>query len=294
MFLNQQEKKKGPRDVRYAFFGTPHFAVGVLDQLEAEGFIPARIITAPDKARGRGMEIAPPPAKVWGTMHSIPVSQPEHIDDDFIDMLGETRWDLFVVAAYRFILPQELLKIPLHGALNVHPSLLPRWRGPSPIQTAILNDDGTGVSIMLIDDEIDHGPLLASEVASLSVWPPKANELERILASQGGKLLASVIIPWVTKELEAIPQDHSSATFSKKTKTEDGLIDVSGDPHETFRKIQAYSDSPGAYFFVEKQRRQIRVKVTDATLTENTLTILRVIPEGKREMSYPDFMRENA
>jgi methionyl-tRNA formyltransferase len=131
-------------------------------------------------------------------------------------------------------------------------------------------------------------------VASLSVWPPKANELERILASQGGKLLASVIIPWVTKELEAIPQDHSSATFSKKTKTEDGLIDVSGDPHETFRKIQAYSDSPGAYFFVEKQRRQIRVKVTDATLTENTLTILRVIPEGKREMSYPDFMRENA
>lgn len=283
--------KHSPSSIRFVFFGTPAFSVRVLDQLAGADFMPSLVVTAPDKPQGRGMHTIPSPVKTWATDHGINIVQPEKIDADVIRSLSEDVWDVFIVAAYGFILPKALLEIPKRGVLNVHPSLLPKWRGSSPIQSSILHDEATGVSIMLLDEKMDHGPILAQEAVETPLWPPRARELEHILADRGGALLASVVVPWTTGEIREVEQDHAAATFSQKLKKEDGLINLAADSEKNFRKIQAYDIWPGTYFFVEKKGEKIRVKIIEAVLEKDALEILRVLPEGKREMSYEDFRR---
>ncbi len=260
-----------------AFFGTPRFATIILDELARVGLIPALIVSAPNAKAGRGLELTPPPTKTWALSHNIPCLQPEKIDDDFITTLRAKGYELFVVAAY---------------VLNVHPSLLPKFRGASPIEGQILADDPeVGVTIMLIDAEVDHGPIIAERKRTISDWPPKASALEETLARDGGRLLAEVLPKWVMGEIAAHAQDHERATYTKKITKEDGLLDLSGDPRLNFLKIRAFDPWPGTYFFVERGGKKIRIKITDAKLTGGNLEILRVIPEGRREMSYEDFMR---
>lgn len=291
--------------MKIVFFGTDDFSVVVLEELKKAGFIPALIITAPDKPKGRGLVFTPSPAKIWAETNSIPVSS------DY--QLLTTNYSLFIVASYGKIIPKRILDIPKYGALNVHPSLLPRYRGPSPIESQILADEkDIGVSIMQMDEQMDHGPTL--EYWKLDTgnwkeaWPPKASELRKLLAREGGKLLAETIPKWVLGEIKAVPQDESKATYTKKfTKKEDGRIDLEGDAKQNFLKIRAFEGSIGTYFYTKKSSpspsfnkggegggfstQRIRVKITDAAFENNTFRILRVIPEGRKEMPYEDFLR---
>ncbi len=269
------------------FFGTPEFAVIILDELKKADIIPSLIVTAPDKRQGRGMVLTPPPVKVWSEKNTIEVFQPERLDDSFLKQMKEKNCDLFIVAAYGKLLKKELLAIPKHGTLNVHPSLLPKFRGSSPIESAILEGIAeTGVSIMLLDELMDHGPILAQTKVLLEE-DSGAIELERELAITGGNLLAETIPGWITGAIKAIPQDDSQATFTKKIKKEDGLIDLVDNPISNYRKIRAYQGWPRVYFFKGGKR----VIITEAEMQDGTLHIRRVRPEGKKDMGYEDFMR---
>lgn len=277
---------------RFVFFGTPEFSAIILDELERSGFLPQLIVSAPDKPRGRGLVLTPSEVKAWGIAHNIPVITPPTLKEGAIaDTLRDAECDLFIVAAYGKIIPRGVLEIPAHGVLNVHPSLLPKFRGASPIESAILSDEQhTGVTIMLLDEEMDHGPVVAQRERILKDWPPKGSVLTRDLAHFGGALLAEIIPEWING-LQAGPQDHARATYTKKITKEDGLIDLAGDPLQNYRKIRAYDEWPGAYFFTERSGKNIRVRITDATFVDDQLTITRVVPEGKKEMAYVDFLR---
>lgn len=271
-----------------AFFGTPKFAVFVLEELERAGYAPDVIVTQPDKPAGRGLALTAPPVKKWGEERGIPVLQ------DNLDLVRNSDFDLFIVAAYGKILPMEILKLPAAGTLNVHPSLLPKYRGPSPVESQILADDReTGVSIMLIDEEVDHGPIVAQASVTPETWPLRASVLEEILARAGGELLAEIIVPYMGQELKPEPQDHTKATFTKKIEKEDGLLEIRHrmsdfEEYQKYLKFCAYDGWPGTYFFKDNKR----IKITDAVYENGTFIPVRVIPEGKKEMSYADFSRE--
>ncbi|OGG45672.1 methionyl-tRNA formyltransferase [Candidatus Kaiserbacteria bacterium RIFCSPHIGHO2_01_FULL_50_13] len=280
--------------MKFVFFGTGNIAVGVLEELSAAHLVPALITTAPDKPAGRGKKLTPPPVKAWANMHSISAIQPEKLDSQYLKNLRALKADVFVVADYGKILPKELLKIPKHGTLNMHPSLLPRLRGPSPIRTAILNDDkNIGVTIMLMDEKMDHGPIVAQRpIPPPQDWPPHGRELDELLAHGGGKLLAEILPTWLRGDIVPQPQNHDLATYSEKIKKEDGLVNLAYEPRKNLLKVRAYDGSPGAYAFFEKNGKKLRVRITDAHLDENgSFTIDRVIPEGKKEMSYEEFLR---
>lgn len=282
---------------RFVFFGTPHFAELILDELKHAGYLPTLVVTQPDKPRGRKLIITPSPVSVWASKHAIPVLAPEKIREhpEFLNAIKKVGAEFFVVAAYGKIISRELLDIPPRGVLNVHPSLLPKFRGPSPIPSTILaGEEETGTTIMLLDEEMDHGPILAQRVAPISLSTndlPKASVLENTLAREGGKLLAETIPKWLSGEIAPLPQDHAHATYTKKITKADGAIDLSGDPVANYRKIRAFDEWPGAYFFAKRGDKTIRVRITDAHLEGDTLVITRVIPEGKAEMPYTDFLR---
>ncbi len=276
---------------KIAFFGTPDFAVIILSELKKKGIIPELIITAPDKPKGRGMKLTPPPVKVWAEENNIEYIQPEKLDPDFLYRLKTTNYRLFIVAAYGKILKKEILKIPRHGTLNVHPSLLPKFRGPSPIEGAILRGEKeTGVTIMLLDEEMDHGGIIKNEKLKIKS-DIKAPELEKELARMGGKLLAEIIPQWLEGKIKAHEQDHTQATYTKKITKEDGLIDPTGDGETNWRKFRAFYGWPGTYFFTKKKGKKIRVIVKDASFEKGEFIIHRVLPEGGHELDYEIFKK---
>lgn len=285
------------KDLKIAFFGTPEFAADILTELKKAHIRPDIIVTAPDAPRGRKLLLTPPEAKVWALENDIEVLQPttlrlERGADEARDILYNSEWDLFIVASYGKILPQEFLDIPKYGTLNVHPSLLPHYRGPSPIRSAMLEDnkDAVGVTIMRLDSGVDTGDIVAQGRVQIDEWP-QATVLEKLLAHEGGELLAEAIPVWIEGGITPEPQDHTKATLSKKLTKEMGELDLSQDPYQNFLKIQALAGWPGTYFFTERGGKRIRVKITDASYTDGVLNIEKVIPEGKKEMSYEDFLR---
>jgi methionyl-tRNA formyltransferase len=258
--------------------------------------LPDLIVAAPDKPAGRGKNLTPPLVKIWAEEHGIKILQPEKLDPVFSHQLTVDSYDLFIVASYGKIIPKETLEIPKYGSLNIHPSLLPRFRGASPIESQILLDEKiVGVSIILMDEKMDHGPILSQEILEPESWPPKASLLEEKLAKIGGELLASVIPEWIEGNIESQEQDHKQATFTKKITKDDALIKLEDDPYENLLKIRAYDKWPRAYFFVSKGNtsasRRIRITITEAHLENKELVIDRVIPEGKKEMNWSDFER---
>lgn len=284
--------------LRFVFFGTPDIAVASLDQLAVAGFAPTLIVTAPDKPQGRHMELTPSDVKVWADAHNIPTLQPKTLKDEaVVEQLRAQDADLFIVVAYGKIIPQNVLDLPKRGTLNMHPSILPRHRGPAPIESQILtekNGEDVGVSIMLLDADIDHGPVITqrNNLPELTEqWPIKASELRPLLARYGGKLLVQVLSDLDASLSKAQTQDHTKATFCTKLTKEDALIDLTGDPVTNYRKILAYDIWPRAYCFVERHGKQMRVIITDAVVEEGRLVLTKVIPEGKREMEYGEFQR---
>lgn len=300
--------------MRFAFFGTDDFSVIVLDELKKAGLLPALIVTQPDRPKGRGLALTPPPIKLWVRKNSIMSLQPEKLDFALNLQLTTYSLQLFVVASYGLIIPKHILDIPKHGTLNVHPSLLPKYRGATPIESQILNGEKEiGVTIMLMDDRMDHGPIVAtqrlestnhnaqssnkSQDANSKI--PNGTELREKLAEVGGKLLAEILPKWIAGKIKATPQDHSKATYTKKFTKTDGEIDPHGDPYENFLKFQAFAGSIGTYCYADSMRTsrgqmrkgKVRVVIKSAEYKDGKLHILRVIPEGKKEMSYEEFLR---
>ncbi len=285
------------KDYNIAFCGTSRFSILILEEMKRGGVLPSLIITAPPKPKSRGLNLTPSEVKVWADAHNIPTLEPIKLDEDFFYQLSTINEQLFIIASYGKIIPRRILDMPKYGTLNVHPSLLPHLRGASPIQSAILEDapvgghHETGVTIMQIDEEVDHGPIVAQEKILVPNWPPKGSVLEEMLGILGGKLLVKTIPLWIAGSITATEQDHNSATYTKKITKESGLIDLNDDPFRMYRKIRAFDVWPRAYFITKRNNRDIRVVVTDAKIEDNKLIPLRVIPEGKKEMAYEDFLR---
>ena len=315
--MNPFENKKPT----YVFFGSAEMSVHVLDEMEKTGFLPVLIVTTPDKPKGRTLALTPTPVKIWGQAHHIPVLDPAKLDQNTVEALQTattaSNVDLFVVAAYGKIIPQAVLDIPPHQTLNIHPSLLPLYRGAAPLQSAILDDmKNTGITVMRIDAQMDHGPVVAQKKITVSEWPPY-EVFEETMAREGARLLTSIMQDWVTSKIKEREQDHALATFTRKFTKEDGLVDIetaldttSQHAHDSasvatryalFRKIQAFHHWPTAYFFIEKKSagskssdnitQKIRVKITDAAWEDGQLVIKKVIPEGKPETDFQLFMR---
>jgi methionyl-tRNA formyltransferase len=283
---------KATNNTPFVFFGTPQFAVFVLEELLREGLKPSLVVTAPDKPQGRGLLLTPSPVKVWAEKNKIPFLQPVKLDDAFVAELKTNSYELFIVAAYGKIIPKEVLDIPSHGTLNVHPSLLPKYRGASPLQSQILEGEKEiGVTIMLIDEEMDHGPIVAQQKVDVEEMP-SAPKLLEILAHSGGKLLSEIIPKWIDKKIKPKEQNHEEATFTKKITKEDGLINLKNDDqYKNYLKYLALDPWPGIYFFALRREQKIRVAIKKAEFVDDKFIIKEVLPEGGKVMAFDDFLR---
>lgn len=280
------------KNVRFAFFGTSHIAVMVLDALAAEGFTPGLIVTLPEKKKGRGLEEKKTDVAAWADSHAIPLA---YEWADFEKSAPAGGWDVAIVVDYGKILPRTILGIPRHGFLNMHPSLLPRFRGPSPMRSAILHDEReTGVTMIRVDEEMDHGPIIAQKKIALKEWPLRNSELENILVPEGGALLARILPEYVSGDITPREQNHDIATYSEKFTKEDGLLDLSDDPYKNLLKIRAFEKWPGTHAFFARAGKTIRVAILDADIINGKLYIHTVKPEGKNEMRYEEFLRSGA
>jgi methionyl-tRNA formyltransferase len=255
------------------------------------------VISAPDKPVGRKQIITPPSVKLMAQKYNIAVEQPVKIKDLKLE-IGNLQPDIVVVAAYGQIIPKEILDIPKFGCLNVHPSLLPKYRGASPIQSAILSgDEKTGITIMLMDEKMDHGPIIAQQELEFSAQGGLTSDwqfpkLHDELAKLGAKLLIDTIPKYISGKIKPKEQDHSKATFTKILKKEDGLISWSKKPEEIERQIRAFNPWPGTFTFIKKDDKLIRVKILEVEISSNNeLIIKKVQPEGKKEMPYEDFLK---
>ena len=251
---------------KFIFFGSSKFSEYVLEELEKVGLSPILNVTSTKN------------------LPTLPDA------------------DVFIVASFGKILPKEIIGLPKHGSLNVHPSLLPELRGPSPIQNIILGNGKPGVTIIKMDEKMDRGPILAQEEINIAPFPDHYSVVEEKLARAGGKLIAKVLLDIP----EPATQDSSKATYTKLIKKEDGLINLEDGPETNLRKVFAYSREPGAYInFKRKNGKEVRVNIRDAKIEDGKparpddsgrsgrFVPTRVIPAGKREMAWQDFLHGN-
>ncbi len=279
-------------NLRIAFWGTPPLTITLLEALHAAGYTPVVIVTGMDKPQGRGLVMTSPEPKVWAEQHGIPVLQPEKIDAAFLEQLAVYNIDLSVVVAYGKILPETAINFPRYGTLNVHYSLLPRFRGATPVESAILaGDTETGVCIQQMVYKLDAGAVHAQERVTIGTHET-APELRERLNQIGARLLTETITRIEQGTASPLPQDESLVTKCGKIEKEDGLIDPNGDPETNDRKFRAYFGWPGVYFFIEKGGKKIRIKITDAILEHNVWNIRKVVPEGKKEMPYTVWLEQ--
>src|SRR3990167_5956308 len=239
--------------MKIIFFGTPDFAVTILKALIDAHMSPIAVVTTPDKPAGRGHIITSPPVKTFVEKYTIPVFQPEKLKDEtFLHTLQNLNADVFVIASYGKILPQNLLDIPLKGTINVHPSLLPRHRGPSPIQGALLaGDDTMGVTLMLTDKEMDHGPIIAYSKWQMPHNTMTYSKLHERLAELGSQLLVETLPKWIAGEITPQEQNHAEATYTKILTKEDGHLNWKKSAEEIDRMVRALNPWPGTWSYIK-------------------------------------------
>ncbi|WP_376790454.1 methionyl-tRNA formyltransferase [Thermoflexus sp.] len=301
---------------RLVLMGSPAFALPTFQALAEEHEI-AAVFTQPDKPAGRGLRPTPSPVKIWAEAQGLPVFQPRSLrrDPEAVARLRDLRPDGIIVVAYGLILPPEVLQLPPYGCLNLHASLLPRYRGPAPIQAAILNGDPeTGVTVMLMNEEVDAGPILAMEREP--IYPEDTAEtLGERLAQRGARLMRETLRRWLAGEIIPQPQDPSQATYCPRITKADGEIDWRRPAVEIERRIRAFTPWPGTYTFWKGRLLKIgrarvhpdlqappgRVIPVDRGAAvgtgEGALMLLEVQLEGKRMMpieaflnGHPDFL----
>ncbi|MEN9852590.1 MAG: methionyl-tRNA formyltransferase [Candidatus Parcubacteria bacterium] len=280
-------------ELKIVFFGTGPLAESALTTLIESGISISYLITKPDRPVGRKQEIESPHIKHIAESFGIPTLQPESIKKEIPAELLVEEFDLFIVASYGNLIPDAVLDIPIFGTLNIHPSLLPLYRGPTPIETALKNGDKTfGISIMFLDDKVDHGPILAQKVlyAFDEIQEGVSEDFERLAGVYGASMLVDGLLEdFVGGAISVAPQDHALATFTKKFTKEDGLVSLSDSPEHMMNVYRACTPWPGCYFIHTHHDTQIRVKINEMKYIEQVPTITIVTPEGKKQMSWKSF-----
>jgi methionyl-tRNA formyltransferase len=232
---------------RVVFMGTPAFALPSLEAL-IRHYNVVGVVTQPDREAGRGRALTPPPVKTLALQHGIPVIQPKTLRDPAaVEQIRAWAPDVIVVAAFGQLLRQNVLAIPPHGCLNVHASLLPKYRGAAPIPAAILNGDAvTGVTIMRIDPGLDTGPIVAQREEAIRP-DDTAGALAERLAALGAALLVEVLPRWLAGAIQATPQDDNAATLAPQLQKEAGRLDWTRSAVELERQVRAFSPWPGTF-----------------------------------------------
>ncbi len=228
------------------FFGTPDFAVPTLAALVSAGRAPALVVTQPARPAGRGRHLLDPPVACWAREHGLPVAQPERVKEPaFLESLRALAPGVAVVVAFGQIFTRDLLELPRHGCINLHASLLPRWRGAAPIQAAIAAGDvRTGVTTMRMEQGLDTGPILLQE--EMEIGPREtAGELSRRLAEAGGPLMVETLARLEEGVLEAQPQESGEATYAPRLTRDSGRVDWSRSAREIADRLRAYTPWPG-------------------------------------------------
>ena len=240
---------------RILFAGTPDFALASLRALCDSGVTPLAVFTQPDRPAGRGRKLKASPVKEFALSKKIALHQPESLKDtDVVKDISELQADLMIVAAYGLILPQAILDLPRHGCLNVHASLLPRWRGAAPIQAAILaGDEETGISLMQMTAGLDSGPVFAQQSVRIGDTESAGELLDR-LALLGGEMLCEQLPDILDGKLEAQPQDENSVTYASKIRKNDAAMNWRKSATELLRQVRAYTPAPGAFFDVDGEQ----------------------------------------
>lgn len=263
------------------FAGTPEIAAHCLEALLNSEHNIVAVYTQPDRPAGRGKKLTPSPVKVLAEQHNLPVLQPETLKTpDASETLNAFNADVMVVVAYGLILPEALLNIPAHGCVNVHTSLLPKYRGAAPVQHAILNNEKqTGVTIMQLDKGCDTGPILAQAACDISPEDTTASLLEK-LTHLGSETLLNTLSALASDEVSPQPQDDSLATHAHKIKKTDACIDWTQAAEKIDCLVRAYLPWPVVYSFIENERiRVLKAKAVSQSSQETPGTILDVTPE---------------
>lgn len=274
------------KNIKFAFWGTPDVASKTLEILKEKGFLPTFIITQEDKPQGRKMILTPPSVKIWAQENNIPFIQPNKIDSFVTEKIKNENIDISIVVAYGKILPEVTINTPKFGTINIHYSLLPKYRGASPVESAILNGDKeTGVSIQQMRYKLDSGPIIADKIIEIGNTETK-EELKNKLIKEGADLLASILPSILENNISSKEQNEDMATFCSKIKKEDGEIDFQKNPKENYNKFRAFYGWPGTFFFKNLNGKKTRYKITKAKLENDKFIIERVIPEGKKEQDY--------
>ncbi len=294
--------------MRIIFMGSPEFATPSLDALRRQYEICA-VVTQPDRPAGRGQSMRESAVKELALAHYLPIIQPHSLRDEAaFEELVRLNAGLIVVAAYGKILPPNILELPEHGSVNVHASLLPRWRGAAPIQAAILEGDKqTGVTIMKMDAGLDTGPIISQKSIPIHKSDTGGN-LEHKLSQLGAELLIETLPGYLSGEITPAPQDDSSATYAPMLRKKDGQLDPAQDADRLARQVSAFEPWPTSFFFWEDLRIVVRsarphpseigtvgdvveIEALPAITTAfGSLVLERIQPAGKREMSAADFL----
>jgi methionyl-tRNA formyltransferase len=295
------------------FMGSPAFALPALQSLMSNQYDIRAVYTQPDKPTGRGRQVMACTVKRFALSQGMKVIQPESLRGPReAEVLAAFKPDIIIVAAYGQILPAAVLEVPRYQCINIHPSLLPRYRGPSPVAAPILNGDGiTGVSIMLIERKVDSGPILSQEEMAITDEDTTESLSQRLAVMGAGKLVET-IPRWVQGQIEPVVQDDSRAIYTRMETKEDGLIDWNLPAVVLWRRVRGYHPWPGCYLDWKGGRLRVikAIPLQDAEggemgrvislprtaparvavrTADGLLGLISVQPEGKREMTAADF-----
>lgn len=294
---------------RVVFMGSPDFALPTLAAL-AENFHVVGVVTQPDRPAGRGRRLTPPPVKTAAQERDLPVIQPKKLSEpQVMAQLEEWAPDVIVVAAFGQILRAAVLELPEHGCVNVHASLLPRWRGAAPIQAAILHGDRqTGITIMKMDPGLDTGPILSQRALPIGPQETAGSLFER-LARLGAELLVETLPAYLAGQITPRPQEDALATLAPRLQKEEGELDFQQTAEALARRVRAFNPWPGAYTYWEGQRLKIHQAHAAAEsaaapgetavhaalpaigTAQGLLVLEKLQPSGKQVMSGEEFLR---
>ncbi|NMC51200.1 methionyl-tRNA formyltransferase [Candidatus Kuenenbacteria bacterium] len=299
------------------FFGTSEFAATILKKLHQSNIcdIPL-VVTQPDEPKGRQQLLAPPPIKEAARNLDLSFIQPKKLDHDFEKIIKTVNADAFIVVAYGKIIPKSILDLPTLGCINIHPSLLPLYRGPSPIQTSLLNGDKkTGTTIMVLDEKMDHGPILKQ-----IDYPISPNDtfitLSKKLAEASAELLIDIFLDFYNNKIKPQQQDHTRATYTKIIERKDGQIDWSNTAQKIYDQWRAFILWPNIFSHIKVNNKNILIKFNELKISDNKpnsdyppgqlfvynekllaacgqntyLEIAQLQPEGKKIMSALEFI----
>jgi len=297
--------------MKIIFIGAGKFGAQILEKLVQSKFKPDFLICPPDKLAGRKQILTPCDTKLVAQKYNLEVAEVNSLKNK-ADLFAKIKPDLIVVADTNFILPKEILKIPQNGCLNIHPSLLPKYRGSSPLQATILaGDKETGVTVILMDEKIDHGDIVQSIKYKIGNLDPTYEKLRNNLAELGSELLIKILPNWLQGKISPEEQKHNEATYTKKLTKQDGQIDWSKSAIEIERQVRALNPWPGTYAFFEHKGIKKRLKILSASVfkaneaklknkkngdiirldkrmiiacKEDSLILKQVQPEGKKNM----------